>query len=87
MENAALNAEERQFLLARQDMVYKACQFFGRLEREGRMPEELDVILFKEVEQCIVPFAHPLYTENRHGLAATSAARQPKQCGHTVSLS
>ena len=31
MDNAALNAEERQFLLASQDTFYKACKFFGRL--------------------------------------------------------
>ena len=31
MENAALNAQESQFLLASQDTIYKARKFFGRL--------------------------------------------------------
>ena len=50
------------------------------------MPEQLYRIMFQEVEQSIVPFAHSLHTKNRHGLSATGAARQPKQCRHTGPL-
>ena len=62
MDDAALDAEKRQFLLPGEDTFNHASYFVRRLRREGRMPEQLHVMMLQEVEQIVASLARPLRT-------------------------
>ena len=78
VDDAALDAEQRQRLLARDDAVDDRRSLARRLERERRVPEQPGAVVLEERGQRVAGPAATLGAEDGHGLAAARPAFHPQ---------